>query len=161
MADKTSGADTEDQASRSADYGSSAVPPPETLQSAYVQGQSPAPARRSGMHLPILVGCLLVVSVVDVVLSLTARSRFSDSLSDLHDEVAVLNHRMDSCDQGYAQLSGKIAVTSDKLRLTQDELARARSLAAEAQKQQKAAAQQFYRAIKKGALNDPSIYPIF
>jgi hypothetical protein len=43
---------------------------------------------------------------VNLVLNLTARSRFSDALSEQNDEVVLLNHRMDSCDQGYAQLSG-------------------------------------------------------
>lgn len=107
------------------------------------------------------MGALLIISVVNLVLNLTARSRFSDSLSVQNDQVALLTHRMDSCDQGYAQLSGQFTVTSEKLRLTQEELARAQSLAAEAQKQQKASVQQLYQAIKKGALNDPSIYPIF
>jgi len=166
MADKTSGPGhamfgPDDQAHRRADYESSTAPSLGTPQSVYVQGQTPAPARHGGKLLPILVGFLLVISVVNLVLNLTARSRFSDALSEQNDEVVLLNHRMDSCDQGYAQLSGQFAVTSEKLRLTQEELARARSLAAEAQKQQKAAVRQLSQAIKKGALNDPSIYPIF
>ncbi len=161
MADKTSAAGAVDQASRSADHESSTTPQPEAPQSADAQGRTPAPARHGSKILPILVGALLIISVVNLVLNLTARSRFSDSLSVQNDQVALLTHRMDSCDQGYAQLSGQFTVTSEKLRLTQEELARAQSLAAEAQKQQKASVQQLYQAIKKGALNDPSIYPIF
>jgi len=72
-----------------------------------------------------------------------------------------LAHRMDSSDKAYAQLRGQVAVTSEKVGLTPEELSRAQSLAAGVQKQQQAAVQQLYQAIRQRALNDPSIYPIF
>ena len=111
--------------------------------------------------LPIMVGLLLVISVVNLILVLIDRSRFSAALTKQNDELVVLAHRMDSSDKAYAQLRGQVAVTSEKVGLTPEELRRAQSLAAGVQKQQQAAVQQLYQAIRQRALNDPSIYPIF
>ena len=126
-----------------------------------VNTQARPPATQGGKLLPILVGLLLVISVVNPILVLIDRSRFSAALTKQNDELVVLAHRLDSSDKAYAQLRGQVAVTSEKVGLTPEELSRAQSLAAGVQKQQQAAVQQLYQAIRQRALNDPSIYPIF
>jgi len=164
MAEETPGTDpgvlgSNDQAQRAAEQQSSAG-----FSTAMRQGvdiQARPPATYGGKLLPIMVGLLLVISVVNLILVLTDRSRFSAALTKQNYELVVLTHRMDSSDKGYAQLRGQVAVTSEKVGLTPKELSRAQSLAAGVQKQQQAAVQQLYQAIRQRALNDPSIYPIF
>ena len=164
MAEKTPGTDpamlgSNDQAHRAAEQQSSAGLSTATRQSANVQAQPPG--THGGKLLPIMVGLLLVISVVNLILVLSDRSRFSAALTKQNYELVVLTHRMDSSDKGYAQLRGEVAVTSKKVGLTPEELSRAQSLAAGVQKQQQATVQQLYQAIRQRALNDPSIYPIF
>jgi chromosome segregation ATPase len=82
---------------------------------------------------------------------ITARQQFSEAASKQADQLNLLTRRMDSSDDRYAQLSGKFQVTTEKLGLTQQELNRARSLAANIQKQQQAAVQQLNQAIAQKA----------
>jgi multidrug resistance efflux pump len=108
-----------------------------------------------------MVGLLLVISVVNLILVLVDRSRFSAALTKQNDELMVLTRRVDSSEKAYAQLRGQVEVTSEKLGLTPEDLKRAQALASGVQRQQQAAVQQLYQAIRQRALNDPSIYPIF
>ena len=70
------------------------------------------------------------------------------------DEANLLTRRLDSSDERYAQLRGQFQVTSEKLGLTQQELARAHALAADIQKQQQAAVTQLNAAIAQKASAD-------
>jgi predicted nucleic acid-binding Zn-ribbon protein len=116
----------------------------------YVYLQAP-PAAGAGKVLPWLVVVLLVVSAANLVLELVSRSQYSDTFSKQSDQLTLLARRMDSSDERYAQLRGQFQVTSEKLGLTQAELSRARSLAADIQKQQQTAVQQLNDAIAKKA----------
>jgi uncharacterized protein YigA (DUF484 family) len=136
------------EAGRSAAEAPTAPNPPGTPQYVLVQ---PAAAAGAGKVLPWLVGILLVVSVVNLVLELVTRSQVSDSVSKQADQLTLLARRMDSSDERYAQLRGQFQVTSEKLGLTQQELSRARSLAADIQKEQQSAVQQLNEAIGKKA----------
>ena len=149
----------DNQAHRAADQPSVAGLPTVTRDD--VNTQAHPPAIHGSKLLPIMVGLLLLVSVVNLILVLIDRSRFSAALTKQNDELVVLAHRMDSSEKAYAQLRGQVAVTSEKVGLTPEELSRAQSMAAGVQKQQQAAVQQLYQAIRQRALNDPSIYPIF
>jgi chromosome segregation ATPase len=77
-----------------------------------------------------------------------------DSFSKHSDQLNLLTRRMDSEDERYAQLRGQFQVTSEKLGLTQEELARARSLAVDVQKKQQASVRQLNDAIAKKASAD-------
>jgi hypothetical protein len=148
-----------DQAQGAAEQQASAGLP--TAKREDVNTQARPRATHGGKLLPIMVVLLLVISVVNLILVLIDRSRFSAALTKQNDELVVLARRMDSIDKAYAQLRGQVAVTSEKVGLTPEELRRAQSLAAGVQKQQQAAVQQLYQAIRQRALNDPSIYPVF
>lgn len=104
-----------------------------------------------GQIMFLLVLALLVLSGVNLYLVITARSHFSDAVSKQSDQLNLLTRRLDAGDERYAQLSGKFQVTTERLGLTQQELARARSLAADIQKQQRASVQQLNEAIAKKA----------
>ncbi len=111
----------------------------------------PASAAGGGKTLFWLVGVLLALSVVNLILVLTARSSFKDALSKHSDELNLLTRRLDSSDERYAQLRGQFQVTSEKLGLTEQELSRARAVAANVQKQQQTAVKQLNEAIAKKA----------
>jgi len=119
----------------------------------YVYLQAP-PTSGGGKVLPWLVGLALVVSVANLVLVFVTRSQVSDGFSKQADELTLLTRRMDSSDERYAQLRGQFQVTSEKLGLTEEQLSRARSVAAEIQKQQQAAVHQLNDAISKKASTD-------
>ncbi len=127
-------------------------PDPAAPQYVYVQ-QAPqaVPAAGGGKALPWLVAALAVLAVANLVLVLLARSQFSDYATKQADAMNLLTRRMDSSDERYAQLRGQFQVTSEKLGLTQQELARAHALAAEVQQQQQTAVAQLNRAIAQKA----------
>ncbi len=118
-------------------------------------GYAQGPAAPAGVKmLPWLVGALLALSIVNLVLVLSSRSETREVLSKQSDQLNLLTRRMDSSDERYAQLKGQFQVTSEKLGLTQQELSRARTLASDIQKQQKAAVQQLNTAIAQKASAD-------
>ncbi|HZP01191.1 MAG TPA: hypothetical protein VFD30_12935 [Terriglobia bacterium] len=139
-----------DSVPRSASPEVSAGPAQGSPQYVYVQ-QPPAPSGGSSKAMPWLLGVLLVLSVITLILLLVSRSQYSEQLSKQADQLNLLTRRMDSSDERYAQLRGQFQVTSEKLGLTEQELARARELAANVQKQQQAAVQQLNAAIAKKA----------
>jgi hypothetical protein len=67
------------------------------------------------------------------------------------DQLNLLTRRMDSSDERYAQLRGQFEVTAEKLGLTQQELSRAKALAANIEKEQQQAVQQLNSAIAQKA----------
>lgn len=131
-------------------------PPPGQPQYIYVQAppsQSAAPPPAQPMS-KLLIGALallVVLSGVNLYLALSQRSRFSKALATDADQLTVLGQRMDQSDDRYAQLKGQFDVTSQKLGMTQAELARARRLTATIQKQQRAAVKQLNSAIQTKA----------
>jgi hypothetical protein len=66
----------------------------------------------------------------------TARQDLQASLAAANDHAALLSKELDQTNNRIADLRGQLEVTSQKLGLTQDELARARTLAQQIQKQQ-------------------------
>jgi hypothetical protein len=115
-----------------------------------VQATPPAPAPwASGSTMRWLVGALLAISVISLILGLYSRSELKTIASKQADQLDLLTRRMDSSDDRYAQLRGQFEATSKEL--TEQERARARSLAADIQKKQQAAVQQLNAAIAKKA----------
>jgi hypothetical protein len=118
------------------------------------QASAPPPAPWSfsgGQILFLLVIVLLVLSGVNLYLVISSRRQFNDFAAKQADQTKLITSRLDSSDERYAQLRGQFQVTSEKLGLTQDELARARQVAARVQKQQQAAVQELNNAIAKKA----------
>ena len=122
-----------------------------TPQYVYVQPQPPVPAAGGGKGLTWVVVLLSLLAVADLALLIVWRSQFADYAAKQADELNLLTRRMDSSDERYAQLRGQFQVTSEKLGLTEQELARAHALAADVQKQQQAAVAKLNDAIAKKA----------
>src|SRR5271157_211821 len=123
----------------------------------YVLVQQPphsVPATGGGKALPWLVAALAVLAIANLVLVLMARSQFNDYAMKQADAMNVMTHRMEMNEERYAQLRGQFQVTSEKLGLTQQELARAHALSAEVQKQQQTAVAQLNQAIAQKASAD-------
>jgi chromosome segregation ATPase len=124
---------------------------PAAPQYVYLQTPPPAPSTGGARALPWLVGALLVLSVANLILVLTAKSEFRAALSKHSDQLDLLTRRLDSSDERYAQLRGQFQVTTERLGLTQQELTRARTVAVDIQKQQQAAVAQLNDAIRQKA----------
>jgi hypothetical protein len=134
-------------------------PPPPQGQPQYIYVQSPPPSSPpppqaapgpSKLLLGVLA-LLVVLAGVNLYLALSQRSRFGKALAMEANQLTVLTQRMDASDDRYAQLKGQFDVTSEKLGMTQAELARARRLTASIQKQQRAAVTQLNSAIEQKA----------
>jgi predicted nucleic acid-binding Zn-ribbon protein len=125
---------------------------PGTPQVVYVQAAPPVatPSTGGGM-VRWLVGALLALSVINLILVLSSRSDFKTIASKQSDQLDLLTRRMDTNDERYAQLRGQFQVTSEKLGMTEQELARAHALASDIQKKQQQAVQQLNDAISKKA----------
>ncbi|HEV2178638.1 MAG TPA: hypothetical protein VGW33_15735 [Terriglobia bacterium] len=117
----------------------------------YVQGAPPATAGGTSKVLIALVAALVVLAGVNLYLGITTRQQFTELAAKQSDQLNVLAHRMDSSDERYAQLRGQFQVTTEKLGLTQQELGRARQLAANIEKQQQAAVSQLNQQIAQKA----------
>jgi len=124
-----------------------AAPP----QYVYVPAQQPLPSTGGGKAMPWLVAALAVLAIANLALVLSTRSQFADYATRQADAMNLLTRRVDSGDERYAQLRGQFQVTTEKLGLTQQELARAHALAADVQKQQQAAVAQLNQAIAQKA----------
>jgi len=136
---------------RPADQAPTAVPSQAGApQYVYVQPQTPVAAGGS-KGLTWVVVLLALLAVANLALMLVWRSQFVDYANKQADEANLLTRRMDASDSRYAQLRGQFQVTSEKLGLTEAELARAHALAADVQKQQQAAVAKLNDAIAKKA----------
>jgi hypothetical protein len=153
MADKTSGPGTVFGLNQPAQ---SAAPSttPNAPQVVYVHSSPPAPGASASASMRWLVATLLALSVINLILVLYSRSDLKSMASKQADQLDLLTRRMDTSDERYAQLRGQFQVTSEKLGLTEQELTRARSLAADIQKKQQAAVQELDAAIAKKASAD-------
>lgn len=99
----------------------------------------------------ILVIVLAVLTVGSLVFGFTTFRSLNNSQAAYEDQINLLTRRLDSSDQVYADLKGQFQVSSDKLGLTQRDLARARRLANNIQKEQKVAVTQLSDAIEMKA----------
>src|SRR5208337_4335775 len=99
-------------------------------------------------------GLLLALAVINLILVLYVRSDFKTVAAKQSDQLDLLTRRMDTSDERYAQLRGQFQVTSEKLGLTEQELARAHAVAADIEKKQQQAVQQLNSAIAKKASAD-------
>jgi len=131
-----------------AEAGSSSAP-----QYVYVQGPPPVtqttPLILKGIYL--LISVLVALSILNLYLVITGRNQSIEATSKLWNEVGLQVQRLDLNDQRYAQLSGEIQVTSEKLGITEKEAARARALAAQYQKQGQQAVNQLNAALEQKA----------
>ena len=128
---------------------------PNAPQVVYVQSPpSVATPSAGGSGMRWLVGLLLALSVVNLILVLYSRSELKAIAAKQSDQLDLLTCRMDNSDERYAQLRGQFQVTSEKLGLTEQELARAHAVAADIQKRQQQAVQQLNAAIAKKASAD-------
>src|SRR5208337_4631941 len=127
---------------------------PSSPQVVYVQSPPPAGAPSAGGGMRWLVGLLLALAVINLILVLYVRSDFKTVAAKQSDQLDLLTRRMDTSDERYAQLRGQFQVSSEKLGLTQQELARAHALAAEVQKQQESEATELKQAIAQKASAD-------
>ncbi|HKT11114.1 MAG TPA: hypothetical protein VJW77_04735 [Terriglobia bacterium] len=130
-------------------------PPPGQPQYIYVQAPpqpaGPPPAQPMSKVLIAVLVLLVILAGVNLYLALSQRSQFGKALATDANHLTVLTQRMDQSDDHYAQLKGEFDVTSQKLGMTQAELARARQLTATIQKQQRAAVNQLNTAIAEKA----------
>ncbi|MEJ2007490.1 MAG: hypothetical protein P8Z30_04905 [Acidobacteriota bacterium] len=124
----------------------------------YIYVQAPPPSQAPPTAPPsaskFLIGLLVLLVVlggVNLYLALSQRSTFGKALTKHDNQLTLLTRRMNSSDDQYAQLRAQFDVTSQKLGMTQQELARARRLAANIQKQQRAAVNELNQAIQKKA----------
>ena len=125
---------------------------PTAPQVVYVHSAPPATASSAGgSTMRWLVGTLLALSVINLALVLYSLGTFKSIASKQTDQLDLLTRRMDNSDERYAHLLAQFQVTSEKLGLTEQELARAHALAADIQKRQQAAVQELNSAIAKKA----------
>ena len=155
MADKTPGPGTMFGLNEPAQSATPAASP-SSPQVVYVQAAPPVPAPSAGGSSMTrwLVGALLALSVINLILVLYVRSDFKTVTAKQSDQLDLLTRRMDNSDERYAQLRGQFQVTTEKLGMTEQELARAHALAADIQKKQQAAVQELNAAIAKKASAD-------
>ncbi|MGH9455594.1 MAG: hypothetical protein ACRD2O_16665 [Terriglobia bacterium] len=120
----------------------------------YVQ-QPPAaapPPRGNGLRWVVIA--LAVVLVANICFAYYTWQQLTKISQTQTDQVNLLTRRMDSSDERYAQLRGQFEVTAGKLGLTQQELAHAKALAANIEKQQQQAVHQLNAAIAQKASAD-------
>ena len=107
-----------------------------------------------GQILVLLVIALVILSGINLYMLVGTRRQFGDYAAKQADQMNLLTRRLDSSDERYAQLKGQFQVAMEKQGLTQQELARARALTANVQKQQQAAVQELNSAIARKASAD-------
>ena len=105
----------------------------------------------SGKSMMILVIVLSVLTVGSLGFGYATSRSLKNNQAAYEDQINLLTRRLDTNDQVYADLKGQFQVSSDKLGLTQRDLARARRLAGNIQKEQKAAVTQLSDAIEQKA----------
>ncbi|TAM80870.1 MAG: hypothetical protein EPN47_13370 [Acidobacteria bacterium] len=131
--------------------------PPGQPQYVYVQAPPPAPlpipqdAPPTSRLVIGVLALLVILAGVNLYLALSQRSEFGKALETDANQLTLLRTRMDASDDHYAQLKGQFDVTSEKLGMTQQELARARQLTATIQRQQHAAVEKLNTAIGQKA----------
>ncbi|MGH7866738.1 MAG: hypothetical protein ACREP9_03660, partial [Candidatus Dormibacteraceae bacterium] len=122
----------------------------------YVYVQQPPvaapPPRGNGLRWVVIA--LAVVLVANICFAYYTWQQLTKISQTQTDQVNLLTRRMDSSDERYAQLRGQFEVTAGRLGLTQQELARAKALATNIEKQQQQAVHQLNAAIAQKASAD-------
>ena len=123
------------------------APPP-----VYVQ-MPPSQGSFSGSQVLILIAVvvLLIGTGVNLYLTMGAKKQFTEHAAKQADQLDLLTRRVDSSDERYAQMRGQVQVMGEKQGLNDQELAKARGLAANLQRQQQAAVKQLNEAISRKA----------
>jgi hypothetical protein len=104
-----------------------------------------------GTTMIILNFVLVILAGLSIYWITSVRTQLNESVHLQADQYNLLARRMDSADDQFARLSGELKVTSDKLGLSQEELAKARALTASVRKQQQLAVKQLNDAIAQKA----------
>jgi len=99
----------------------------------------------------VLVVLLAALGGVNLYMVMALKQAVQQTSSQQADQLTSLTRRMESSEDRYAQLKAQFEVTSERLGMTQQELSRARTLAANIQQQQKAAVEQLNQAIAQKA----------
>ncbi len=102
----------------------------------------------------VIMVLLLIGTVVNLYMILGTKKQFAEHAAKQSDQIDLLTRRLDSSDERYAQLRGQVQVMGEKQGLTEQELAEARSVAANLRKQQQAAVAQLNEAISRKAGSD-------
>ena len=132
-----------------------AVPGPQGSPQVVYWQPPPAPASSAGFKvLPILVALLFIICGVNLYMTITGQKQINETTSKQSDELNLLTRRMNDGDERYAQLNGKFQVTTEKLKLTQQDLSRARTLASSTQRQLQDSNQRLSQAIAQKASAD-------
>ncbi|MGH9377122.1 MAG: hypothetical protein ACRD1J_13300 [Terriglobia bacterium] len=150
------GAAPPSQTPSSSDAPTQATPPhgaaihPEGGAPQYVYVQGP-PAAPGGAVVRWLVIALLALGGVNLYLVIAWHGQSVSGFTRQADQMNLLTRRADSSDDRLAQLSAKFQVTAERLGLTRQELAHARALAANIEKQQQQSVKQLSAAISEKA----------
>lgn len=125
---------------------------PGAPQPVYVQAP-PSQGGFSGSQVVIIVAVvlLLIGTGINLYMILGAKKQFAEHAAKQSDQIDLLTRRVDSSDERYAQIRGQVQVMGEKQGLTENELAQARSVAANLRKQQEASVRQLNDAIARKA----------
>lgn len=93
--------------------------------------------------IPIAFAVLLALSGYALYSGYSSRTALEAELTKTNQRADLLAKQLEQSNERFAELKGQLEVTSDKLGLTQEELAKARSLAQNIRKEQKASDEQF------------------
>jgi hypothetical protein len=94
---------------------------------------------------------LVILAGLSIYWMTSIRTQVKEATRLQGDQYNLLAHRMESADEQFARISGELKVTSDKLGLSQEELAKARAVTASVRKQQQLAVKQLNDAIAQKA----------
>lgn len=132
--------------------GGGAAQTPGGQQPVYVQ-MPPSQGGFSGSQVVIVVAVvlLLIGTAINLYMIMGAKKQFTEHAAKQADQLDLMTRRVDSSDERYAQLRGQVEVMGEKQGLTEQELTKARSLAAGLQKQQQTAVKQLNEAIARKA----------
>lgn len=125
---------------------------PAAPQPVYVQAPPPQ-GGFSGSQVVVIVAIVLLLlgTGINLYMIMGAKKQFAEHAAKQADQIDLLTRRLDSGDDRYAQLRGQVQVMTEKQGMTEQELARAKDIATNAQKQQKIAVAQLNDAIAKKA----------
>jgi len=104
--------------------------------------QIPYETAPTARWIPIALAVLLALTGYGLYMGYTSRTAIEAELAKTNQRADLLAKQLEQSNERFAELRGQLQVTSDKLGLTQEELARARSLAQNIRKEQKTSDEQ-------------------
>jgi len=96
----------------------------------------------------VLFGLMIAGLAVVVYFGYTAEARLSDDLAKQRDQNKILSAQLDQANSRIADLKSQVEITTQRMGLTQSELAKAKSRAEDIRKEQQAADQELTTQIK-------------